>query len=351
MKMINILVTGGQGYIGNKIVEKLEWWNSNIHLIDNEQQYFNIYVIDPLIFGNNTYTCGDHTTIIKNDIRFVHHSIFKDKEIVIDLQSLCNDPSGEMFPYETYDINYLGRIRTQILSKLYDARLYLFQGSCSVYGSNNKLVSENDSINPLTTYQKCSQEQEKSITNMQDDKFKVISFRQQTIFGYSKRMRLDLSVNKMQWDAITTNNITINGTGQQSRPFLHVEDLQEIYLQQILDYITGKNAFFSNQNKNTYYNIINAGNSNQNYSILELQYLISSKIKQKILFNQINQDFRNYKVDFTKLNQIFNTINFKFTKNRDISYQIDEITTNSEFITKILPTTISINQYKNWFDI
>lgn len=351
MRIINILVTGGQGYIGNKIIEKLEWWNSNIHLINNEEQYFNIYIVDPLIFGSNTYTHGNHTTIYKEDIRFVHHSIFKDKEIVIDLQSLCNDPSGEIFPYETNDINYLGRIRTQVLSKLYDTHLYLFQGSCSVYGSNNNLVSENDIINPLTTYQKCSQQQENTITNMQDDKFKVLSFRQQTIFGYSKRMRLDLSVNKMQWDAITTNNITINGTGQQSRPFLHVEDLQEIYLQQILDYITNKNVFFINQNKNTNYNIINAGNSNQNYSILELQYLISSKTNQNISFNQMNQDFRNYKVNFTKLNQIFNTINFKFTKKRDISYQIDEIISNTEFISKILPTTISINQYKKWFGI
>ncbi len=349
MRLINILITGGQGYIGNKIVEKIEQWNTNIHSINNEEQYFKIHILDPLIFGDITCPRGKNVIIHKEDIRTVNHQIFNNKEIVIDLQSLCNDPSGELFPYETYDINYWGRVRTQMLSKLYHTKLYLFQGSCSIYGSNTKIVSEEDNINPLTTYQKCSQKQENDIINMQDSNFKVLAFRQQTIFGYSNRMRLDLSVNKMQWDAITTHNITINGSGQQSRPFLHVEDLQEIYLQQMLDYIYNNHVFFINQPKNTYYNIINVGNYTQNYSILELQYLIASNIDQNITFNEMNQDFRNYRVNFTKLNYILNKLKFKFTNIRNIPYQLYEININKKYINSILSTTISIDQYKKWF--
>src|SRR5439155_18699010 len=48
-----------------------------------------------------------------------------------------------------------------------------------------------------------------------------------TVFGLSEKMRFDLAVNVMTKNAYVARKITVEGGGQQWRPFVHVRDVAE----------------------------------------------------------------------------------------------------------------------------
>ena len=50
-----------------------------------------------------------------------------------------------------------------------------------------------------------------------------------TVFGYSPRMRLDLMINILTFHALTKNKITVFG-GSQIRPYIHIDDMTDLYL-------------------------------------------------------------------------------------------------------------------------
>jgi len=84
--------------------------------------------------------------------------------VVVDLASLSNDPSGELDPAKTFDINYLGRVRVVKLSKEYSVKRYILVSSCSVYGFQDAILDEKPPTNPLTTYAKSNLIAEKRYT-------------------------------------------------------------------------------------------------------------------------------------------------------------------------------------------
>ena len=113
------------------------------------------------------------------------------------ISSISNDPSAELNPYLTYQINGETRGRTASLAKKAGVSGYILASSCSVYGFNDQLVNESSPVNPLTTYAYANLLAEKLVLSQSDKDFNVIVFRQATLFGVSKRMRMDLLL--MEW--------------------------------------------------------------------------------------------------------------------------------------------------------
>ena len=111
--------------------------------------------------------------------------------------ALSNDPSGEYFKKETYEINFRSRFNCASLAKKNGVKRYILPSSCSVYGFNKSIVSEQSKLNPLTTYAKCNLLAEKKILKLSNKKFCVTVLRFSTVFGFSPRMRYDLALNGM----------------------------------------------------------------------------------------------------------------------------------------------------------
>ena len=118
---MNVLVTGGAGYIGSIL--------SRILL----KKGYSVTVLDRLFFGNESLAeIIDQINLIKNDIRFFDPNFLKNIDAIFDLAALSNDPCGELDNKKTMEINYQGRIRVANLAKKYGVKKYVFASTCSV---------------------------------------------------------------------------------------------------------------------------------------------------------------------------------------------------------------------------
>ncbi|MCS7308507.1 MAG: NAD-dependent epimerase/dehydratase family protein, partial [Aquificaceae bacterium] len=103
---MKILVTGGAGYIGSILVRELL------------NKGYNVIVLDRFFFGKESLKdVEDKVKIVKNDIRWFDPEFLDGVDVVLDLAALSNDPSGELDPSKTIEINYKGRVRVANLSK------------------------------------------------------------------------------------------------------------------------------------------------------------------------------------------------------------------------------------------
>jgi nucleoside-diphosphate-sugar epimerase len=279
---MQVLVTGGGGYIGSVLVPRLL------------QEGYKVKVLDRFFFGQETLSQvskNPNLTLIQDDTRWFDQKILQNIDVVMDLAALSNDPSGELDPLKTLDINYKGRARVATLSKKMGVKRYILASSCSIYGFRDGLLNEKSPVNPLTTYAKANHLAEVAAKKLSSDKFTVTLLRFATVFGYSPRMRFDLAVNGMVLGFFKNMQIPIMRDGTQWRPFIHVKDVAESYMRVIQspqDKINGE--------------LFNVGSDDQNYQILPLAKEVARSIK--IPFKKKwygDPDTRSYKISFKKI--------------------------------------------------
>jgi len=284
---MRVLVTGGAGYIGS-ILSRI--------LIE---QGYDVTCLDRLFFGTDPIEeIADKIHLIKDDIRWFKPEILKDIDAVFDLASLSNDPSGELEPQKTLEINHLGRVRVAKLSKKYGVSRYVLASTCSVYGFQEEILTEESSLNPLTTYAKANMLAEKEILLLADKSFTVTALRQATVYGYSNRMRFDLAINGMALGFYKNGKIPIMRNGEQWRPFIHVKDTSNAFtkvLEADQELVNGQ--------------VFNVGSNEQNIQIFNLARIVAESINLPFNYEWYGSpDKRSYRVSFNKIKE---TLNFK----------------------------------------
>lgn len=286
---MRVLVTGGAGYIGSVLVKEL--------LKDGHS----VKCLDRFFFGRDSLSDvlgNPNLELIRDDIRWFDPSILKNIDVVMDLAALSNDPSGELDPSKTLDINYLGRIRVARLSKEYGVQRYILASSCSIYGFQDGIINESSPINPLTTYAKANRKAEEDIIPLGTSKFTVTSLRFATVYGYSGRMRFDLAINAMVLGLFKNSKIQVMRDGLQWRPFIHVKDVAQAYksiMTKETDKINGE--------------IFNVGADEQNYQILPLANMVGKSVGVNYNIEWYGStDSRSYRVSFKKFKNLANFV-------------------------------------------
>ncbi|MEM3403453.1 MAG: NAD(P)-dependent oxidoreductase [Nitrososphaeria archaeon] len=324
---MNVLVTGGAGYIGSILCGMLL------------EKGHTVTCLDRFFFGMDSIKdIADKVRIIKDDIRWFKPEVFEGVDAVIDLASLSNDPSGELDPQKTLEINYKGRVRVAQLSKKYRVRRYVLASTCSVYGFQEDVLSEESSLNPLTTYAKANVLAEKEILPLADESFTVTVLRQATVYGYSPRMRLDLAVNGMVLGFYKNGKIPIMRDGRQWRPFVHVRDTSKAFI----EVLESEQDLVNEQ-------VFNVGSDDQNIQIFDLAKIIAESIN--IPFNYEwygSPDKRSYRVNFNKIKE---KLSFKpeYTP-RDGAKEIFEALKDGRIVADD-PKTITVKWYKQLLEM
>ena len=282
---MNVLVTGGAGYIGSVL--------SRILL----EKGYNLTILDRLFFGNDSIKeISNQITLIKDDIRFFNPHTLDGIDAIIDLAALSNDPCGELEPEKTLEINYKGRVRVAKLAKKNGIKKYVLASTCSVYGFQEEIITERSKLNPLTTYAKASMMAEKEILSLADNSFSPTVLRQATVYGFSCRMRFDLAINGMVLGFYKNGKIPIMRDGKQWRPFIDVSDTSNAFIKVLEaedDLVNGQ--------------IFNAGSDDQNIQIFDLAKLVAESIDLPFNFSWYGDpDSRSYRVSFSKIKQILN---------------------------------------------
>ena len=213
---MSILVTGGGGYKGIILVQKLLELKKKVK------------VIDTFWFGNYL-SKHKNLTIIKKDIHDCNIKDLKNIKTIFHLASVANDPASNLRPKLTWEISCLGTMKLCELAKKSSVRKFIFASSGSVYGiKKDKEVHEELELVPISDYNKTKMIAERIILSYKDY-FKTFIFRPGTVFGYSPRMRLDLMINILVFQALSKKEITVFG-GKQIRPYIHINDITNIYI-------------------------------------------------------------------------------------------------------------------------
>jgi nucleoside-diphosphate-sugar epimerase len=282
---MNVLVTGGAGYIGSILCKILL------------EKGYTVTCFDRFFFGMDPIKdIAEKMNIVKDDIRWFKPEILKGVDAVIDLASLSNDPSGELDPQKTLEINYKGRVRVAQLSRKHGVKKYLLASTCSVYGFQERLLTEESTSNPLTTYAKANVLAENEILPLADRSFTVAVLRQATVYGYSPRMRFDLAVNGMVLGFYRNGKIPIMRDGRQWRPFVHVRDTSNAFIK----VLEAEPEIVNGQ-------IFNIGSDEQNFQIFDLAKLIADAINLPFNYEWYGSpDYRSYRVCFKKARETLN---------------------------------------------
>ena len=195
---MNILVIGGSGYIGSRLVPFLSQWHS---------------------VTSYDITHGEdirNTLLLK---KFV-----ADRNVVIYLASLSNNDMCNRSPTLAAAINQAAFPSVLRLVAESSVERFIYASSVAAYGDLDN-AEETHPLRPTTKYGEGKAYCE-SLLNMSDIPYVIT--RCASVCGYSPRMRYDLMVNKMTRDAARTGKITVNGGGQ-IRSHIHINDVCRCY--------------------------------------------------------------------------------------------------------------------------
>jgi len=281
---MKILVTGTEGYLGSLLPPILMQNGHEVIGVDT-----GFYKVGWLYNGTELTA-----KTLNKDIRHITAEDLQGVEAVVHMAELSNDPTGQLSPNITYDINHKGSVRLATLAKAAGVRRFVYMSSCSVYGvATAGDVTEESPVNPQTAYAECKTLVEQDVKSMSDDSFSPTFMRNATAFGASPRMRFDIVLNNLAGLAWTTKEIKMTSDGTPWRPLVHALDICKA----IACTLEAERDIVHNQ-------IFNVGDTTNNYRVKEIAQIIAEIFTGcKLSFGDNGADNRSYRVSFEKINK------------------------------------------------
>lgn len=282
---MKVLVTGTEGYLGSLLPPLLIERGHEVIGVDT-----GFYKIGWLYNGTNITA----KTLTK-DIRHIELEDLEGVEAIVHMAELSNDPTGQLAPNITYDINHKGSLRLAKLAKQAGVRRFVYMSSCSVYGvATDGDVTEESPVNPQTAYAECKTLVERDVQPLADDNFSPTFMRNATAFGASPRMRFDIVLNNLAGLAWTTKQIKMTSDGTPWRPLVHGLDICKA----IACALEAPRDIVHNQ-------IFNVGDTSNNYRVKEIAEIVANTFPGcELSFGDQGADNRSYRVSFEKINTL-----------------------------------------------
>lgn len=215
---MNVLITGGAGYIGSILVPELLAAGYGVTVLDNF-----------LYRQNSLLDCCAHPAfaVVRGDCRdeATLKEVLTGQDIVIPLAALvgagvCDADTTAAHTTNTGAIELLLELRS-------DRQRILFPNTNSGYGvgEQGQYCTEESPLNPLSFYGRSKVEAERAIMASGN----AICFRLATVFGIAPRMRMDLLVNDFVYRALNDRTVVVF-EGHFKRNFIHVRDVAQAFL-------------------------------------------------------------------------------------------------------------------------
>lgn len=277
---MNILVTGGAGYLGSTLVPALLESGHNVTVVDN------------FMYDQNSLAhvcCHPRFHVVRGDIRIesVMLPLLAKADVVIPLAAFVGAPLCSRDPVGATTVNRDAIV--MMLRHLAPAQVVLMPTTNSAYGTgdSNNFCTEESPLRPISQYAIEKVEVEKVLMQHTN----AVSFRLATVFGMSPRMRIDLLVNDFTYRALHDRFVVLFESTFK-RNYIHVRDVARVFLHALgnLDRMRGQ--------------VYNVGLSDANVSKRELCERIRRQLPQFVFLEAPvgkDPDQRNYVVSNAKI--------------------------------------------------
>jgi nucleoside-diphosphate-sugar epimerase len=284
---MNVLVTGGAGYVGSMLVPSLMAAGHSVVVIDN------------FMYGQQSlnHLCGDdHFGVIKGDARDMRvvKPFLPWAQVFIPLAAIVGMPACDADVVAANSVNTWAVRDT--LALLSPEQRVIIPTTNSGYGIGKKVdgkhvpCTEEDELKPLSVYGTSKVAAENAVL----DRGNSISFRLATVFGMSPRMRLDLLVNDFVHRAMTDKALTVYEP-HAKRNFLHVRDVAGVFKYGLTNFESMRSMAF------------NVGLSDANLSKRELCEVIAKHVPGFVYSEAAvgsDPDKRDYEVSNARLENV-----------------------------------------------
>ena len=259
--MATSLVTGGAGFIGSNLVDKLLEMGHKVIVIDNEYSdaHDQFYYNDKAYYVKQDICSYQRTRIFYHDVDYVFH-IAAEARI---------QPAVEN-PLNAVRINALGTATVLQCAREAGVKKVMYSSTSSAYGlvneSPNVETQPNDCLNPYSVSKVAGENLCKMYTELFD--LPTVIFRYFNVYGERQPVRGQYApvIGIFLRQLAAGEPLTIVGDGEQRRDFVHVSDVCNANIM----------AAISNPDEDAYGQIYNIG-CGVNYSINQIANMISDK--------------------------------------------------------------------------
>jgi UDP-glucose 4-epimerase len=309
--MKNILVTGGAGYIGSHIVEKLV-----------KKKFLKIFIVDDLSTGHKRLI-NKKATFIKvniNKTKLIKKIILKNKiDTIIHLAAKTIVTESEKKPKLYYKVNVLGTKSLLNASKNSLVKNFLFSSTAAVYGSKIRYVNENSKTFPDSIYGKTKLQAENLVKR--NFKKNYIILRYFNVVGASpskkiglinrygqlfKNFAVEILKNKPKLSVYGKDYDTKDGTC--IRDFIHVNDLAEIHLKVLLKVSKNNKSVILNCGYGKGFSVLEVVNNFKKFSKNKVTVKFQKRRKAEIVESIANvtklKNYLKWKPKFFNLNKM-----------------------------------------------
>ncbi|STX27920.1 UDP-galactose-4-epimerase [Legionella beliardensis] len=214
---MNVLITGGAGYIGYELTKCLM----------NNVAINHITVYDNFLQAN--YQClkdlaAANVSVIRADMldeRKLKHAL-KDIDFVCHLAAVRRAPYNEEYTHLFEQVNHWGTAGLCSLLATSQVSKVIHVSSAAVYGTSSKPFTVADEPMPSTPYAYSKLNGEKQLVRVQPNR-DVVILRLGHVFGYSLAMHYGSLINKFNLAMAFHEPLLVHGCGNQIRPYIHID--------------------------------------------------------------------------------------------------------------------------------
>ncbi len=219
---MNILITGGAGYIGTELVSKL----AADEAVEKIVVYDNLSRPNYGLFLGGHKPGSDKIQFYKGELLDSRHlkMVLKDIDVVYHLAAKVTTPFANADAHLYEQVNHWGTAELVYAVEESNVKKIIYTSSSGIYGDSGEMVDEQFLPNPKTFYAISKLRGEDHVRRLAG-KVDTYIFRCGTVYGYNRAMRFDAVLNKFVFEANFQKRITVHGDGNQSRVFIPINSL------------------------------------------------------------------------------------------------------------------------------
>jgi nucleoside-diphosphate-sugar epimerase len=287
---VQILVTGGCGYIGSVLVPMLR----------ADERVAHVTVLDDLSTGSPRALMG---TLGGDSVRFRNgtvreygdvESAMRDADAVVHLAAITGAASTHDRREETFATNLDGTENVLRAAGKLGVGNVVFASSCNIYGrATSTDIDESVEPDPINPYAETKYEAEGLLREFREEYgADATALRMATNYGDAPGVRFNLVVNYFVFRALTDRALTVYGDGSNWRPFVHVRDAARAYSEAALSPGDWPSSVY------------NVGSNEGNYRVSEIAEVVREEVGPvDVTYLEDEHPGPSYHVNFDRLSE------------------------------------------------